>query len=191
MMVDVKRMTGRPRAWRGEEIVMPEVHAFSTIPAKILLPIDFSPSSHEALEQATVLAQHFHAEIQLVHVLPTFPTTTLPDVIPEREFTAAARKEAERLFAACKTDLAAKGTKVSFSIEVGNDVAACIQDAIERDNIDMLVISTHGLTGWHPLVFGSIAEKLVRLVHIPILLLHTAKPDSGAKVQSGRLMEWW
>ena len=48
---------------------MPAAHAFSTIPAKILLPIDFSPSSHLALEEATVLAQHFHAELYLVHVV--------------------------------------------------------------------------------------------------------------------------
>ncbi len=34
---------------------MPEAYAFSTIPAKILLPIDFSPSSHNAIEQATVV----------------------------------------------------------------------------------------------------------------------------------------
>jgi nucleotide-binding universal stress UspA family protein len=55
----------------------------------------------------------------------------------------------------------------------------------------MIVVSTHGITGWHPLVFGSIAEKLVRLVQIPLLLIHTKKPESSAKVSSGRLMEWW
>ncbi len=49
---------------------MSEAYAYSTIPAKILLPIDFSPSSHLALEQATVLAQHFHAEVILVNVVP-------------------------------------------------------------------------------------------------------------------------
>ena len=43
----------------------------------------------------------------------------------------------------------------------------------------MMVVSTHGLTGWHPLVFGSIAEKLVKLAHIPVLLIRTAKPAGG------------
>ena len=54
---------------------MSEAHAFSTIPAKILLPIDFSPSSHTALEEATVLAQHFHSEVSLVHVIPESANT--------------------------------------------------------------------------------------------------------------------
>jgi nucleotide-binding universal stress UspA family protein len=62
---------------------------------------------------------------------------------------------------------------------------------IEREKIDLIVVSTHGTTGWHPLVFGSIAEKLVKLVHIPLLLIRTEKPVSSVKVVSGRLMEWW
>ena len=47
---------------------MPEVRAFPSIPTKILLPIDFSPSSKAALEMATDLALHFHAELFLVNV---------------------------------------------------------------------------------------------------------------------------
>jgi nucleotide-binding universal stress UspA family protein len=61
----------------------------------------------------------------------------------------------------------------------------------ENEHADMVVVSTHGTTGWHPLVFGSIAEKLVKLVQVPVLLLRTQKPESSAKVSSGRLMEWW
>ena len=62
---------------------------------------------------------------------------------------------------------------------------------IEREKIDMVVISTHGMTGWHPLVFGSIAEKVVKLVECPLLLLRSKKTVSSAKVKSGRMMEWW
>jgi nucleotide-binding universal stress UspA family protein len=163
----------------GKETAMSEAYAYSTIPAKILLPIDFSPSSHLALEQATVLAQHFHAEVILVNV------------IAEDAGLEKAKKEAESHFAVSLAGLASKGIKASSSVEIGNDIAGSIQDVIEREHIDMLVISTHGLTGWHPLVFGSIAEKLIRLVHIPLLLVRTEKPESSAKVGSGRLMEWW
>jgi nucleotide-binding universal stress UspA family protein len=158
---------------------MSEEFAFSTIPAKILLPIDFSPSSHAALEQATVLAQHFHAEVYLVNV------------IPESANPADEKKQAEERFAVSVAGLTSKGIKATASVEVENDVAGCILDVIEREHIDLIVVSTHGLTGWHPLVFGSIAEKLVRLVHVPLLLVRTEKPESSAKVASGRLMEWW
>jgi len=158
---------------------MPEVYSFSTIPARILLPIDFSPSSHEALEQATVLAQHFHAEIYLVHV------------VPESGNAEEAKKQAEADFAVSVSGLGAKGIKTTASVEVDNDITGKILDVIEREHIDLIVVSTHGTTGWHPLVFGSIAEKLVRLVHIPLLLIRTEKPASSVKLGSGRLMEWW
>lgn len=65
---------------------MPEVPVYPSIPTRILLPIDFSPSSQAALEMASDLAQHFHAELYLVDVIPEFPTTTIPDLIPEAAF---------------------------------------------------------------------------------------------------------
>ena len=53
------------------------------------------------------------------------------------------------------------------------------------------MISTHGVSGWYPTVFGSIAEKVIKLAPCPVLLLRTSKPKSSTKVSSSRLMEWW
>jgi nucleotide-binding universal stress UspA family protein len=165
--------------WYGEENLMPETYSFSTIPAKILLPIDFSPSSHVAIEQATVLAQHFHAELVLVYVAD------------ENCDVEASKKLAEANFATSVAALAAKGVKAESCVVSDADVAGAILEVGEKEHADMLIVSTHGTTGWHPLVFGSIAEKLVKLAHVPVLLLRTEKPVSSARVSSGRLMEWW
>jgi nucleotide-binding universal stress UspA family protein len=170
---------------------MPEIPALNSIPSKILVPIDFSPSSRAALAMAADLAHHFNAELFLVHVIPMFSSSTMPDFVPETKFQEQARTDAEGHFAAAKTDLASRGIKVGSFVEEGNDVASNIMEVVERENIDFLVISTHGLTGWHPLVFGSIAEKAIKLVQCPLLLLRSAKPETTAKVPSGRLMEWW
>jgi nucleotide-binding universal stress UspA family protein len=170
---------------------MSEVYALSSIPTRIMLPIDFSPSSEAALVMASDLAHHFRAELYLLNVIPFFPTATMPDFIPEESFLQDARAAVERKLANCHKALEARGVKSASSIEVGNDVAGNIIEAIEREHIDMVVISTHGISGWHPLVFGSIAEKVVKLVQCPLLLLHSPKPDSGTKTPSGRLMEWW
>jgi nucleotide-binding universal stress UspA family protein len=170
---------------------MPEVHAFPSIPTKILLPIDFSPSSQAALEMAADLARHFHAELYLVHVIPMFPASTLPDFVPETKFLQDARSLAELHLAKCHASLAARGVKSTSRVEVGNDIAGNIMEAVEREHIDMVVISTHGISGWHPLVFGSIAEKVVKLVQCPLLLLRSAKPDASGKVPAVRPTEWW
>src|ERR1700689_1874852 len=116
---------------------MSEVRAFPSIPTKILLPIDFSSSSHAALEMAADLAQHFHAELHLLNVIPIFPTTTLPDLIPESQFLQEARTFAEGHLAKCQATLAAKGVKSISSIEIGNDVAGNIMEVGEREHIDV------------------------------------------------------
>jgi nucleotide-binding universal stress UspA family protein len=170
---------------------MAGVNRFPSIPTRILLPIDFSPSSQSALEMSADLAQHFQAELYLVNVIPMFQTTSLPDFVPEGAFMQEARAYAEGHLAKCKAALATKGVKSTFSVEVGNDIVGSIMEVVDREHIDMIVISTHGISGWHPLVFGSIAEKVVRLAQCPLLLLHSAKPDSGVKTPSGRSMEWW
>jgi nucleotide-binding universal stress UspA family protein len=64
-------------------------------------------------------------------------------------------------------------------------------EVVDREHIDMVVISTHGISGWHPLIFGSIAEKVVKLVQCPLLLLRSAKPNPDLKTPSTRSMEWW
>jgi nucleotide-binding universal stress UspA family protein len=170
---------------------MPETQAFPSIPTKILLPIDFSPSSQAALEMAADLAQHFHAQLHLVNVIPFLPATNLPNLVSEESFLQEERKTAEQHLTKCLVVLAGKGIKAKSSVEVGNDVVGNILEVIDREHVDLVVISTHGISGWHPLVFGSIAEKIIKLVQCPLLLLRSAKPENDVKVPSGRSMEWW
>jgi nucleotide-binding universal stress UspA family protein len=168
-----------------------EVQAFPSIPTKILLPTDFSPSSKTALDMAADLAEHFHAELYLVNVIPFFPATTMPDFVPEEAFLKDARTHAEAHLSKGVAVLTARGIKTSYSVEIGNDVAGNIMEVVDREHIDMIVISTHGISGWHPMIFGSIAEKVVKLAQCPLLLLRSAKPELVKKNPTGRSMEWW
>jgi nucleotide-binding universal stress UspA family protein len=170
---------------------MSEVRLLSSIPTKILLPIDFSPSSQAALGMAADLAEHFHAELYLVNVIPFFPTSTFPDFVPEESFLKEARIHAERHLSKIHAVLAGRGIKATTSVEIGNDVAGNIMEVVDREHIDLIVISTHGISGWHPLIFGSIAEKVVKLAQCPLLLLRSAKPNPDLKKPSNSSMEWW
>ena len=169
---------------------MPE-GTVSAVPTRILVPIDFSSSSHTALEVATELADKFHTELVLLNVVPESPVVALPEGVSEASIVEAAKNEAEGHLAKSKASLEGKGITVKTSIQVGYDVAGTILEAIETEKVDQVVISTHGLSGWYPTVFGSIAEKVIKLAPCPVLLLRTPKPKSSAKVTSSRLMEWW
>jgi len=170
---------------------MSERHAFGSIPTKILLPIDFSPSSQVAFETAADLALHFHAELFLVNVVPLFSTFAPEYASPQVQFQQEEKMSAERRLAKALAGLATRGIKAGSSVEVANDIAGCLMEVAEREHADFIVISTHGVSGWHPLVFGSIAEKVIKLAQCPLLLLHSAKPETGIATPSDRSIEWW
>ena len=170
---------------------MTELRSIPSIPTKILLPIDFSQSSQNALEIASDLALHFGAKLFLVNVIPFFPTTTMPDFVPEVSFVEAARNVAEKRLERCHSILVKKGIMATTSVEVGNDVSGNIMEVIDREEVDMVIISTHGISGWHPLIFGSIAEKVVKLVQCPLLLLRSTKTEPDQETLADRLKEWW
>jgi nucleotide-binding universal stress UspA family protein len=161
--------------WLGEEILMSQRLAPYSVPTKILLPIDFSSSSDAALQMATDLAQHFHAELCLLHVVPIFSLDTTAEYVPDTEFLQGARDRGEERLDACVAVLVAKGLIARCIIEIGNDVVGNIMSVVEREHIDMMVISTHGTSGWRAVVFGSVAEKVVKLLQCPLLLLHSPK----------------
>jgi len=148
-------------------------------PRKILVPMDFSPSSISALATAAELAKQFHAELYLLHVIAMLPIVTgleFPtSFYPRQEFLADAERDAGKRFSDLESDLSGQGIKATCKVEVADDVVGGLLMTIEREHIDMLVISTHGMSGWRPVVFGSIAEKVIKLAACPVLLLRTTK----------------
>ena len=147
---------------------MPETLASQFTPTKILVPIDFSPSSEAALRAAMGLAEQFHAEIYLLHAIPMLAITTgmeFPTTFyPAEEFLEGAREQAKRKLQETVSLLSGAGIEANYSIEVGSDVVGSILMVMHREQTDLIVISTHGMSGWRPIVFGSIAEKVVKLV---------------------------
>jgi nucleotide-binding universal stress UspA family protein len=148
-------------------------------PTRILVPVDFSPSSDAALETAIDLALHYKAQIYLLHVVPVLtmiPGTGYPtDYFPEGDFLKDAREHAGTRLTKTAAGLVARGVSAQSGVESGNDVVGNIMLVIEREKSDFVVLSTHGISGWRAMVFGSIAEKLVKLVQCPLLLLRSVK----------------
>ena len=153
--------------------------AFSA--SRILLPIDFGPSSEASLEAATGLAQQFHASIHLVHIIPEIPDFNGSDFFPETSLLQERKETIEEKLEARKAALLFKGIPASFSIETGNDIVGNLMRVIKREKADMVVISTHGLSGWRPLILGSIAEQVIKQVNCTLLLLQSTKQEAVAE----------
>lgn len=138
----------------------------------ILCPTDFSPASLTGVKAATELAAHFGAEICLSYVVPTIPVPSSDPVydfeLPEYEEVLHA--DAEKKLCALQGKMIE--AKVSVRTMVGHgDAAGEIVLIAAKEHVDLIVIATHGWTGLRHLVFGSVAEKVVRLASCPVLTI--------------------
>jgi nucleotide-binding universal stress UspA family protein len=143
---------------------------------KILCPVDFSGASRSAMGAAAELAQQFQAEMYLVHVVPVVPALP-PDpnfVFEVPEYERALHADAERQLLGLVEELTAKGLTVHTVVGHG-DAGSEIVRVATSEGVDLVVIATHGMTGWRHVMFGSVAEKVVRLAHRPVLTVPAPK----------------
>ena len=144
-------------------------------PTLILSPIDFSAPSEEALKTAIELASLYRAELCLVHVIPAIPKLPSPvTLFHEREYEEELLKDAQIKLDGLAKKASEHGLKVRTEVGMANDVGTELLCIAERDKAGLIVIATHGMTGWHKLAFGSVAEKVVRLAECPVLVLRAA-----------------
>ena len=141
-------------------------------PKKIVCPTDFSAASEKALNEALELIRQFPAELVLVHVLPVLPPAPSDPnfVFSVPEYERALHADAEQRLTALASDLTGKGVPVRTVVGHGDAGAEIVRVASE-ENADLIVIATHGVTGWRHAMFGSVAEKVVRTAHRPVLTI--------------------
>ena len=141
---------------------------------KILYPTDFSEASYEALKASNELALHFSAELCLVHVVsPAVQTSPefAPSVLPCRNGRSAEKSLQEVIKQKVSKELQVR------QIVVLGGAADQIIPISEEEKVDLIVIATHKQTGWRHMVFGSVAEKVVRLAPCPVLTIRA--PHKG------------
>lgn len=147
---------------------------------RILCSTDFSPPSLVALSTACELAQHFGAKLLALHVVPFAPPLP-PDmaVVVSSEFYPSDRERGaealERLEEVIQPYVD-QGTHVRGEIRMGQ-AAHEIVNAANETQADMIVIGTHGETGWRRLAFGSVAESVVRMAECPVLTVHSGPKE--------------
>ncbi len=146
-------------------------------PRVIVSPGDFITHADDALKTAADLALRFGSELCLVHVVPALPR--LPSgvsIFKEADYEQALHSDAEKQLAKMVEVIARRGIAAKYAVGTANDTAMEILRIAEHHHADLIVIATHGMTGWHRLAFGSVAEKIVRLATFPVLVLR-ARPE--------------
>lgn len=132
----------------------------------ILVPIDFSDRSFEAIDAALEMAES-PSSVHVLYVLLDLSPMEPGEVWGTIDVASRTRAASEAL----KKRLSApKYQGVQSSVEFG-DPSTMVTQVAKREKTDLIVLTSHGRTGLSHLLIGSVAERIVRTAHCPVLVL--------------------
>ena len=135
----------------------------------ILVPVDFSEHSTRALDTAVELAKRFDGKLHLIHSYPLPPIAFAPyEISIPVDLERGVREAADRHL----SEWAARVRKAGVAVETTatpESPADAIVGCARKIGADLIVMSTHGLTGIKHLLLGSVAERTLRLAPCPVL----------------------
>ncbi|HBR14022.1 MAG TPA: universal stress protein [Candidatus Omnitrophica bacterium] len=141
----------------------------------ILVPLDNSPSDQAILEHIRPLARQLNAELILVHVAEGFGARYQKQL--NLEDSEEMRKDREYLNR-CQEKLTHEGFKVKAHLLVGEPPDQILNIA-EKEQVDLIAMSTHGHRFLQDFVLGSVAENIRHRTDIPILMIRSSRSKEG------------
>jgi nucleotide-binding universal stress UspA family protein len=137
---------------------------------KILVPVDFSQCSSDAFGYGLSLARQYHSRIILLHVVDfrVYESIFHIHMMPQEQVFEALKKIALGKFTEMLADFDTKDVEIEQRVLEGHPYIEIVRVAA-REDIDLVVIGTHGRSGLDHILFGSVAEKVVRKAPCPVL----------------------
>jgi nucleotide-binding universal stress UspA family protein len=139
----------------------------------ILAPTDFSAPASQAVTAAYELAQTFGAKLSLLHVIEV-PAYAIEVALPLEDLERDARRELARLL----PEADAAHVEVTRLVNMGVPYQRIVETAT-TEQVNLIVMATHGRTGLSHLVLGSVAERVVRLAPCPVLTIRPPGERGG------------
>lgn len=145
----------------------------------LLVPLDGSKFGETALEYALSLAQKYDSKITLLHIVHDQWQGEMRAESPElNELTQQKESNHSYIYLNAKEkDLQEQGYNVESIIKSGEPVAKAILSMAAEEDVDTIVMSSHGFTGLKRLMFGNVAEKVVSRATVPVLLIRQPMDD--------------
>lgn len=140
---------------------------------RILFPVDLTESSERLVPNVLIMAEKFNAQVHVVFVVRIFQYFTDIYVAPpsisifENELVEGARKKMDEFLANHFAQLPQTRGEVILG-----DPSDAILNYVQEKKIDMIVMGTHGRKGLDRVLFGSVAERVIKTVRIPVLVVN-------------------
>lgn len=151
----------------------------------VITPIDFSDNAKMIAESAAYVAGKFGADLHLVFVVQNFedysgffvPPVGLPSL--EEEILQSAQQRMEDFVSGFRETAAAAGVAALHSKVLTGDVSEEILNYVNESGCNLIVMGTHGYKGLERIMFGSIADKVVKGACCPVLTINPYRQECG------------
>lgn len=148
---------------------------------KILVPVDFSPHSVEAIRTAADLARHYEASMTVMHAYEPV-SYAMPDEFalytPEQHMRVL--DQLEGALAKVKKDATAAGASHVETTLLQGIASFEITELARIGNFDLIVMGTHGRTGIKHALLGSVTERVLRRAPCPVLTVRAPSTEAAA-----------
>lgn len=153
----------------------------------ILTPVDFSDNAGKIIQAAAYVAGTFKAELHLVFVAQTFedysgffvPPINLPNL--EEELFASAQQQMETYVEENKAMFAEAGVTHVTGKVLSGDIAEEILSYAAKKKVQLIVMGTHGYKGVERIMFGSVADKVVKTACCPVMTINPYREECENK----------
>ena len=139
----------------------------------ILVPVDGSETSYQAIGKAAALAAAFNSQITVVQVLTLDPYIAAEYITAQQtnELIERARQSIIKALENAQEKFAEFGLKAETKLLEGQSISDEITKAAKSSGVDLIVIGSHGRTGLKKLFLGSVAQSILGESEIPVLIV--------------------
>ncbi|GCE20547.1 universal stress protein [Dictyobacter kobayashii] len=141
----------------------------------ILVPLDGSPRSEQALTLATHIAQYDHSSLLLLRSVEIMSIYSMQTIGMMERIQNLEQEGAQKYLDSVKKSALLEPIPTMTKVYVG-DASAAILRAISQQDIDLVVLCSHGYTGLKHWVLGSVAQKIARACPVPVLIQRDEHP---------------
>ncbi|GAB3358443.1 MULTISPECIES: universal stress protein [Giesbergeria] len=139
----------------------------------ILVPVDGSPTSMLAVTKAAGLAKTFGSAVTALYVIDPYPFTGVGAdfAYGQAQYLSAATAEANAALEAVRQAMQEAQVDVQVLVGEGHAVHEGVVQALEKTGADLIVMGSHGRRGLEKLMLGSVAQRVLSAVHVPVLVV--------------------
>lgn len=144
----------------------------------ILLAVDDSPIAFIAAEQVRILAKALGSQVTIASVVVTDPLTSVSfynNVPGITDYSMQAQAHAKNILTELSHQFTEQGISAESKILTAQSPSNAITKLADELNVDLIVVGSHGRTGFKKAIIGSVAQDILTSSHIPVLVIKYTK----------------